>query len=146
MTKPSIAFAIAAAALLSTVACEDTQVKDEAEDVKGAKQDVKEEKGEVAEEKAEFSAELKQRIDDAEKRYTELEKRAPAIKATSAGAAAETEISKALATAKTRIEAVRKATATTIERDLEQLEDAMDSLDATLDKYDDAAATTTGGM
>lgn len=144
MTKPSIAFAIAAAALFSTAACKDRvereaeDVQEAREDVQDAKHEVREEKGELAEEKAEFSAALTKRLADAEARYSQFEARAAAIKARVAGTPTEAEIDRSLQLAQTQIEELRKAAPATAEREAQELETAMDRLEQALNQYDEA--------
>jgi exonuclease VII large subunit len=146
MTTPSIVIAITAAALLGAASCQGAQVKDEAEDVKDAredvqdaKQDVKEEQEDVKEQEIEFSADLKQRVADAEERYKKLELRSEQATAGAAGTAAASELDAAKQRAKTEMEDVRNATPTNVEQELDQLDEAMEAYEDTLDKYDDDA-------
>lgn len=141
MSTTSTVIAICAAALLSSTAgCKDSQVKgaagdvqDAREDVRDAKQEVAEERQEVKEEKIEFSTELKKRVAEAEERYKKLDLRSSSV------ATPSTDLTAIKQHVDAEIEDVRKATPTTVERELEELDAAMDKYEDALDKYDNDA-------
>lgn len=142
MTTPSIMFALTAAALLSTASCQNAQVKEEAKDVEEAQEDVKEAQEEVKkeeqkleQEKAEFSEDLKQRVAKAEERYAALGLRADKLTAGATDTMAQKDIEAAKQKAMAEIEDVRNATPTTVEHELEELDEAMDKYDELLNKY-----------